>query len=161
ALSQLINDTGDVRSVIRGHSLARDMFGDDARTNGILTSNPATGGPLRIQNYKQDTTNPAVYDIQTYIPIPTNNSATYGYDFTRWVLRISFGGTGLPRPVDQSFEILFDDYAPNSTATQFSGQGFHVFRVVPSDTTTYLNNPTAAAQNGWTQTQNYLMQPAP
>ena len=30
ALQQLIADTGDVRSAIRGHSLARDMFGNDA-----------------------------------------------------------------------------------------------------------------------------------
>src|ERR1700677_4491209 len=28
-LAQLITDTNDVRSVIRGHSLARDMFGND------------------------------------------------------------------------------------------------------------------------------------
>jgi hypothetical protein len=34
ALDQLIVDTGDVRSALRGHSLARDMFGNDARNNG-------------------------------------------------------------------------------------------------------------------------------
>ena len=30
ALQQLIADTGDVRSALRGHSLARDMYGNDA-----------------------------------------------------------------------------------------------------------------------------------
>ncbi len=35
ALSQLINDTGDPRSVIRGHSLARDMYGNDGFTTAI------------------------------------------------------------------------------------------------------------------------------
>ena len=37
ALLQLITDTADPRSVIRGHSLARDMFGNDASNNGFLT----------------------------------------------------------------------------------------------------------------------------
>ena len=45
ALQQLIADTGDVRSAIRGHSLARDMFGNDASNNGYLTSRP--DGALR------------------------------------------------------------------------------------------------------------------
>ena len=35
-LPQLITDTNDIRSVIRGHSLARDMFGNDATGNAIL-----------------------------------------------------------------------------------------------------------------------------
>ena len=30
ALAQLITDTNDIRSAIRGHSLARDMYGNDA-----------------------------------------------------------------------------------------------------------------------------------
>src|SRR3954470_1610312 len=34
ALSQLIMDTNDIRSAIRGHSMARDMFGNDAFFNG-------------------------------------------------------------------------------------------------------------------------------
>src|SRR3954452_18237837 len=40
ALSQLIGDTGDVRSAIRGHSLARDMYGNDAGNNGYLAARP-------------------------------------------------------------------------------------------------------------------------
>ena len=40
ALQQLIADTGDVRSALRGHSLARDMYGNDAANNGYLTSRP-------------------------------------------------------------------------------------------------------------------------
>ena len=39
-LSQLITDTNDIRSVIRGHSLARDMFGNDATGNAILRLEP-------------------------------------------------------------------------------------------------------------------------
>src|SRR5271166_3022606 len=40
ALAQLISDTADHRSAIRGHSLARDMYGNDAANNGYLTSRP-------------------------------------------------------------------------------------------------------------------------
>ena len=40
ALSQLISDTPDLRSAIRGHSLARDMYGNDASFNGYLASRP-------------------------------------------------------------------------------------------------------------------------
>ena len=46
ALSQLICDTPDVRSAIRGHSMARDMYGNDACANGYLASRPeASTGP--------------------------------------------------------------------------------------------------------------------
>ena len=49
ALAQLINDTGDVRSAIRGHSLARDMYGTNiTNANGYLTVNPVTGGPFLV-----------------------------------------------------------------------------------------------------------------
>src|SRR5271165_6306747 len=40
ALAQLISDTADIRSAIRGHSMARDMYGNDATGNGYLTSRP-------------------------------------------------------------------------------------------------------------------------
>ena len=36
ALSQLIDDTANPPSVIRGHSLKRDMYGSDAGNNGAL-----------------------------------------------------------------------------------------------------------------------------
>src|SRR6516164_8924980 len=39
ALGQLIGDTSDIRSAIRGHSLARDMYGNDGFGNGYVTAN--------------------------------------------------------------------------------------------------------------------------
>ena len=48
ALSQLITDTGDVRSAIHGHSLARDMYGSDANNNGYLPLHPTLGTPFYI-----------------------------------------------------------------------------------------------------------------
>ena len=46
ALSQLIGDTADIRSSIRGHSLARDMYGNDGDFNGYLTARPGGAGAV-------------------------------------------------------------------------------------------------------------------
>src|SRR5206468_2519916 len=43
ALEQLINDTTNLSSVIRGHSLKRDMYGSDAVNNGALLSGMPDG----------------------------------------------------------------------------------------------------------------------
>ena len=70
ALQQLIVDTGDVRSALRGHSLARDMFGNDARNNGYLAGHPSTGAPFIITNLQPVANSGGLYDFQTNIPIP-------------------------------------------------------------------------------------------
>src|SRR5262245_28615279 len=49
ALAQLINDTDNPLSAIRGHSLKRDMYGSDARNFGYLQALPG-GIPLRVTN---------------------------------------------------------------------------------------------------------------
>ncbi len=156
ALSQLITDTGDPRSVIRGHSLARDMYGNDAGGNGYLAANPITGGPLLFQNI-QAVNGTTYIDVLTNIPIPAISSAMYGYNFLRWIVRISYNGpTPLtntiqyPYAVSQTFEVLVDDYAAAQGVTTFSGQGYHAFRLSPIDVPqavnsqmgTVLNNPT-------------------
>src|SRR4051794_20072833 len=38
ALSQLIEDTANPQSALRGHSLMRDMYGNDAAFNGYLAA---------------------------------------------------------------------------------------------------------------------------
>ena len=48
ALSQLISDTPNRQSAIRGHSLARDMYGNDANFNGYLP--PAPTAQYRAPN---------------------------------------------------------------------------------------------------------------
>ena len=70
ALQQLIADTGDVRSAIRGHSLAHDMFGNDASNNGYLAGNPSSGAPFTIINIRPVANSGGLYDFQTNIPIP-------------------------------------------------------------------------------------------
>ena len=141
ALQQLIGDTGDVRSAIRGHSLARDMFGNDARNNGYLAAHPTNGAPFAITNVQPVADSSGNYDFQTNIPIPAVDAAFYGYNFTRWTLRLSYTGTDIPRPVDQTFEILYDNFQAGDTTTAFSGSGFRVFRVTPTDAATALEQP--------------------
>ena len=63
ALQQLIVDTGDVRSALRGHSLARDMFGNDARNNGYLAANPSTGASFIITNIQPVANSAGLYDL--------------------------------------------------------------------------------------------------
>ena len=161
ALQQLIVDTGDVRSALRGHSLGRDMYGNDARNNGYLAAHPSTGAPFTITDLQPVANSAGLYDFKTSIPIPAASPTLYGYNFTRWILRLSYTGNTVPRPVDQTFEILYDNDQNGGTSTALGGSGFHVFRVTPIDAATALNNSTAAAQNGLGQWQDFLVQPQP
>jgi hypothetical protein len=137
ALSQLIGDTSDVRSAIRGHSLARDMYGNDAFYNGYMTTNPQTGQPFAITNVVA-VTGSNLFDITTNIQ--NNDPNLYGINFTRWIMRVSYNGnvpTYGNKPVDSTLEILID----NTT----SGQN-RIFRVSPIDTplsATPVDNPGA------------------
>jgi len=141
ALSQLIGDTDDVRSAIRGHSMARDAYGNDAYNNGYLPQSAsfsaATALPL-----DSTVTTPAGLSLAgtiqcvTTMPASTSGSlAFYGFDFTRWLVR--FNGQ-LDRPVDgsrferralgQTYEIVYDD----PTGALNSGAGkFRTFFLVP------------------------------
>ncbi len=135
ALEQLIMDTGDVRSAIRGHSLVRDMYGNDAATNGYLASRPLTGDAIQFTNVQPAPNAPGYYDVLTNLKIPSVDPTMYGYNFQRWTARISYigpqpsGNILYPRAVSQTFEILIDDYSPSSNLTSFSGQGYHAFRI--------------------------------
>ena len=140
ALAQLISDTADRTSAIRGHSMARDMYGNDAANNGYLTSRP-DGVP------KPPFTDPYFYitgvsagtgtlhNLTTNIP--AGDPAFYGYNFTRWTMRVTFigaptaPGTGV---VDQTLEILVDT----------SANGYRVFTVnmAPTDQGTVLSTST-------------------
>jgi len=117
ALSQLIGDTNDVRSAIRGHSLARDMYGNDAANNGYVDYNPANtvNGQLQILSAAlvTDTGDPMFGMIKAETNIPVGLPAFYGYDFTRWVVKFEStpaitGGTEYLL-VGQTFEVLVDD----------------------------------------------------
>src|SRR5271166_3458897 len=108
ALSQLISDTPNRQSAIRGHSLARDMYGNDGSFNGYLPSRP--DGQYRAPNndpyfYIMGVTagTGTLYNLTTNIP--SNDPTFYGYNFTRWTIRVSYMTVGL---VDQTLEVLAD-----------------------------------------------------
>ncbi len=136
ALSQLVGDTADVRSVIRGHSLARDMYGNDAFNNGYLAVGPTTGQPFLITAV---TSTPG----QPYLTLTTNilnsDPGFFGYNFTRWLMRVTYTGSyggpgsGMAKPVDQTLEIQFD----NTTSGQY-----RTFTVNAVNTNDQLINPT-------------------
>ena len=140
ALEQLIGDTADIRSSIRGHSMARDMYGNDGNFNGYLASRP-DGDFMPPQSdpyfYITDVTagTGTLYNLTTNIP--ANDPAFYGYNFTRWTLRVSYNGTlanGGTGVVAQTLEVLADT----------SPSGYRVFTVsiAPTDAATTLINPT-------------------
>ena len=85
-LAQLITDTNDIRSAIRGHSMARDMFGNDATGNALLSYSPNTGLPFSITGVGTPTG--TLYTLTTNIL--SNDTSFYGYNFTRWIMRISY-----------------------------------------------------------------------
>ena len=141
ALEQLIGDTADIRSAIRGHSMARDMYGNDGNFNGYLASRPdgafmpPHGDPyFYITGVTAGTG--TLYNLTTNIP--ANDPAFYGYNFTRWTLRVTYNGTlanGGTGVVAQTLEVLADT----------SPSGYRVFTVniAPTDAATTLINPTA------------------
>jgi len=138
ALSQLIGDTNDPRSAIRGHSLARDMYGNDAAFNGYVDYNPVTGAkPMITAGTIETAAGPLLGTIRcvTNIPLPSVNPAFYGYDFTRWVVRfesqtgaVSSGNE--TRYIGQTFEVLKDDVSGGVDAN------YHVFYLTPPAATT-------------------------
>src|SRR5271157_1405613 len=115
ALEQLIGDTADIRSAIRGHSMARDMYGNDGSLNGYLASRPdgafmppGTDPYFYITGVTAGTG--TLYLLQTNIP--AGDPAFYGCNFTRWTLRVTYNGAlsgGPPTPtgvVSQTLEVL-------------------------------------------------------
>ncbi|MGO9921897.1 MAG: hypothetical protein ACLQIB_45285 [Isosphaeraceae bacterium] len=108
ALGQLIGDTSDSRSVIRGHSLARDMYGNDAFFNGYMTINPQTGLPFAFNPHSPPTSvGGGLWNIASDIQLGDPNF--YGINFTRWIMRVTYTGpvpSAGAKPVDSTLEIV-------------------------------------------------------
>src|SRR5262249_3279383 len=129
-------------SAIRGHSLLRDMYGNDASTNGSLVDRPdgRVVGPFADRRFYvlAATLEQGSGPWQFRTNIPARDPAFFGYNFTPWIIPFRHQGAASPRPVDQTFEILIDD---DSGASAFS-RGYRVFSVSDPDGTSVLNNPT-------------------
>ena len=75
ALNQLINDSNNPKSALRGHSLLRDMYGHDARANGFLPDMPdPLGWPLAIWNvtFVDNANFTRTYQVETNVPTISN-----------------------------------------------------------------------------------------
>ncbi len=118
ALAQLINDTNNPLSAIRGHSLLRDMYGNDsvfkgvglsggtnllnpsantsAQTGGLITSYFGTTPQLtKLLGLRGGGSSPSPKPspfgtlLQYSTNIPTGGPF-YGMDFTRWIVKFPF-----------------------------------------------------------------------
>ena len=143
ALSQLVDDTSNPQSVIRGHSLRRDMYGNDSNTNGYLASRPDNAATAPNTNSLFYLTAKPQTDATTGLivlttNIPLNDPAFYGYNFTRWFMRVSASAGTTPYSAAQTIEILWDDTTSNYATTS----GMRMFWVSGWDTTTKIVNPT-------------------
>jgi hypothetical protein len=133
ALAQLIDDTSNPLSALRGHSLRRDMYGNDAWGNGYLTGRPTDNAQIVFTGVTVSAAGNALDNtIQCVTNIALNDNAFYGYDFTRWIVKIGGQSTINPNTgagnylVAQTYEILFDDPTGNSNPN------FRVFYLAPS-----------------------------
>ena len=163
ALSQLINDTGDPRSVIRGHSMARDMYGTGSVNNGALAVSPTTGLPFHITQIQTATTGVLANVANAFTlttDIAQNDLNFYGFNFTRWIMRVSYAGplivngttasiTNSTGTVNQTIEIISDS---GFNLTSNAGRVFQAY-IVPTDgqfiygetNGQFANPPTTAA----------------
>ncbi len=143
ALEQLIGDTADIRSSIRGHSMARDMYGNDGNFNGYLAQRPdgaflppGTNPYFYVTHVTAGTG--TLYNLTTNIPAGDPNF--YGYNFTRWTLRVTYNGAlpaGTPTPtgtVSQTLEVLAD--------TTLNGYRAFTVNIAFFDHAAFLHNPT-------------------
>jgi hypothetical protein len=134
ALAQLINDTNNPLSAIRGHSLLRDMYGNDSKMTGNAGAFHAfldrlPGGASLLLSFLQahpisnlDQFNPnnlaGFPQFQTNIPANSLFPQLYNLDFTHWILTVTSGGG-----INQTFEVLEDN----------TGTGVHVLTLSASD----------------------------
>jgi len=132
ALSQLIDDTYNPVSAIRGHSLKRDMYGNDAAFNGYLAGRPDNGAPLKFISTTLVPTGPLAGLYACAMNIQYNDPAFYGYyDFTRWIVQFPGQVIGGSVFVGESFEVIADDYSGASSTAR-------VLYLTPHDTTTTI-----------------------
>lgn len=126
ALSQIVNDSNNPASAIRGHSLLRDMYGNDSVARGASSQfgnrllklpnfqNPAlnanlANNPLRFLDFRQITAGPLTGFFQYKTNIPTTDT-TAGLNLQGWIVRLTGANPGPVAAVAQTFEVLADDF---------------------------------------------------
>jgi hypothetical protein len=136
-LAQLINDTDNPVSAIRGHSLKRDMYGDDAPFHAGLDSLP-NGLPMVVTAVTTQqilaVPNPQSFVITTNIPYNDYRfPSLVGVNFTGWFLRLEkwqYNGSvpsfQVVPPVAQTFQVMAD----------VNASGVHQFALSSNDART-------------------------
>jgi hypothetical protein len=99
---QLINDSRNPFSALWGHSLKRDMYGNDAATNGVVSSLPS-GFPLRVvANPVLEPSSQLQYWVATNIPWDASSSPEFiGGNYRGWTLRLELWQYSGDFPVSQ------------------------------------------------------------
>jgi hypothetical protein len=160
-LDQIINDTNNPASAIRGHSLKRDMYGNDSTAWGysqeigcVLTAVPFVGAPslnfapLQFQGVSAYAgPNTALAGLPQYrinVPIgAAGNGATYGLNFRRWILRLAATSVA----VAQTFEVLEDDDTGALPISTDAISGYKMHLLTLSSTLAGLNVPATTTPN--------------
>ena len=123
ALEQLVNDSNNRLSSLRGHSLKRDMYGNDSIYHGVLTTVPDSTSPsfpkAQIPPMMRTVSGQVFQDPITGLNlmrparlvttnIPVTGTSFDGHDFTRWVMKVAacggFDSNG--RPINQNPNFL-------------------------------------------------------
>jgi hypothetical protein len=171
ALSQLINDTNNPLSSLRGHSLLRDMYGNDSvmrNAGGIKAylERLPNGDPLVFTQVGAFPTLSTVAPVvnnnftgyvqyQTNIPVYSPWPQLYALDLTRWVLRLN----RLNSPVAQTLEVLHDDRSGAYHVLTLSGAD-SVTRTYTNPNMQYMNGVTPAnSTTGPAKTAVFMNQP--
>ena len=150
ALGQLINDTSNPQSALRGHSLMRDMYGNDATFNGYLVNAAAFQGALVATPSSSPPPGQTAaalagtYQCITTIPVggfPTFNFARWIVSFPSTTATVVSGGTFL---VGQSFEVIYDDPSGQGASNQF--RVFYLSPLPANSTLLGARGPYAPAQ---------------
>ncbi len=160
ALAQLINDTNNPLSSLRGHGLLRDMYGNDSLHRGttaseykgfldrVLVPNGSpppqyVSVPLQftgVQPYKSQGNNANspfagmnLVQYKTNIPTDKVSYQYNGLNFTRWVLRIANPNNFLAGSFNTpTVPQTFEVLEDDDTgSTNFSG-GYHVLTLAPA-----------------------------
>lgn len=161
-LDQLINDTNNPLSALRGHSLKLDMYGNDSGDNGVLPYLP-NGDPIIIaRSTTQLPASSGQFVVDTNIPFNASNyPELYNRLFNGWVLRLELwlhNNNGYPvskiakrssRPLyAQTFQVLNDTVFNGFHRLQLSARDAITPDLVQPDMTLGTNEVLHASLDG-------------
>ena len=128
AIAQLINDSTNPMSAIYGHGLLRDMYGNDASTNGFYEFNPDGSRPT-ISSY---TFTPPSADAPEAWVVVTNIPASVDRDFLYWTLSLpSIAGGGGLVSVAQTYQVIGQSFVGGFYQLTLSGTHVNQLRQTP------------------------------